>query len=242
LLGGFLLVWLGLFAAACSEPERAYQGAPAVRLDAMNLGAVSSSPVTGTVAGQDFTVVEARYRIDTFPGRERVDLLLSSAPIRRCGVPVVRDGNMVWLRFEGVTELPQQEQRVSADSAEPAFGLHYEILGETERRYEGRQGGDALVTFGTPELGHIAGKIFACFGDGLDSCVKGSFVATPCFSRIDGRTVREGVGLEDEALEPAREGDPEDVVIPTAGGGDTEGSREPLPPSEASEEAQERVE
>jgi len=232
---------LGLGLTACSEAPLP-SGPPATRLAAMNVDTIPATPISGTLAGDDFTVVEARYRVETFPGRERVDLLLSDTPLRRCGLPIVREGRIAWLRFGGVTSLPTGEARLSADAEEAPFSIHYEHQSAEGRVYAGRDGGDALVSFGEPELGHIPGKLHICFGDGHESCVKGSFEATPCFSRIDGRTVREGVGLEDEALEPAREGDAEEVVIPTAGGGDTEGSREPIPASEASEEAQERVE
>lgn len=238
--------WLALCAgvlgfAACGE-SAPVSGPPATRLDAMSLDAIPTSPVAGTLAGEEFSVVEARYRVESLPGRERVDLLLSDTPLRRCGLPIVREGRMIWLRFDGVTALPAGEVRLSADSQDPAFSVHYERQGADQRRYTGREGGDALLSLGEAELGHLPGKLFACFGDGQGSCVKGSFVATPCFSRVDGRAIREGVGLEDEALEPAREGDTEEVVIPTAGGGDTEGSREPLPALEAPEAEQEQAE
>jgi len=220
------LLSLGL--SACGAKPQA-SGPPATRLDGMSLADVPGT-VSGSLSGSDFTVVEARYRVETFPGRERVDLLLSDTPLRRCGLPIVRQGRIAWLRFMGTTTLPTGEARLSTDDQSPAFSIHYEDEADGDRVYVGRDGGDALVSFGEPELGRVAGKVFACFGDGQGSCIKGSFVATPCFSRVDGRTVREGVGLEDEALEPGRPGDLAPVVSPTAGGGDVEGSRELLPP------------
>jgi hypothetical protein len=223
---------LGLGLVGCGSKPQA-SGPPATHLDGMSLDAIPATPVSGTLAGEDFTVVEARYRVETFPGRERVDLLLSDKPMRRCGLPIVRDGRIAFLRFNGVTTLPSGEARLSVDDQAPSFSIHYEGRPEGDRVYSGRDGGDALVSFGAPELGRVPGKLFACFGDGHDSCIKGSFVATPCFSRVDGRAIREGVGLEDEALEPERSTDGEPATMPRAGGGDTEGSREPIPPPPA---------
>jgi len=227
---------LGLF--ACAEPA-VTSGPPATRLDAMSIDGIPSGAVSGSLAGEDFTVAEARYRVENFAGRERVDLLLSDTALRRCGLPIVREGRMVWLRFDGVTELPTGEARVSTGAEAPTFSIHYEQRQTDERRYVGQEGGDALVAFDEATLGHITGKLFACFGDGQESCVKGSFTATPCFSRVDGRAIREGVGLEDEALEPQREGDGESAAAPTAGGGDTEGSMEPVPDRHSGSAAQE---
>ena len=212
---------------ACGEPAPA-SGPPSTELSAMSVDAIPATPVSGTLAGKDFTVVEARYRVENFPGRERVDLLLSDTPLRRCGLPIVREGRIAWLRFGGVTSLPTGEARLSADAEDAPFSIHYEDPSAEGRTYAGRDGGDAVVSLGEGELGRIPGKVFVCFGDGQGSCIKGSFVATPCFSRVDGRAIREGVGLEDEALEPEREGEP--TTVPTAGGGDTEGSREAVPP------------
>ena len=63
----------------------------------------------GSIAGQLWQVGDARFRIVTRDGRQRVDLLFWDAPIERCGLPLEREGTLVWVRFAGRTELPEGE-------------------------------------------------------------------------------------------------------------------------------------
>lgn len=151
----------------------------------------------GSIAGQLWQVGDARFRIVTRDGRQRVDLLFWDAPIERCGLPLEREGTLVWVRFAGRTELPEGEYRLESERGE--FEVHYELPGEDGIREEHR--GVAHVRVDASESRSIRGRLSVCFADVERSCVEGSFDARPCESRIDGRAIREPPGLIDEALE-----------------------------------------
>lgn len=190
-----LLATMALSACAGEEPPRALPEASSVALDGVGEG-----PVSGEIDGQPFAAADVRFRITRFPGRERVDLWIADRHIERCGLPLAREGTRVWARWSGRTSLePGLFSRLS-DEEEDAIELHYE-------RAEGRAIHAAHRAVGHVELtevtaAHVVGRLRACFADAEGSCVGGTFEATPCLSRIDGRAIREPPGLIDEALSP----------------------------------------
>jgi hypothetical protein len=180
----------------CAEeaPEAAMPDARAVALDDVGDGAV-----TGELAGEAFEATDVRFRVIPRDGRERVDLLFSDRPIERCGLPIAREERLVWLRFPGRTAL-------EVGPEDDSFSAHYEVPGEDELRAVHRS--VAAIAIDAVERHSIRGRMRACFADTERSCVGGTFVARPCWSRVDGRAIREPPGLDDRGLEvPRSEGD-----------------------------------
>lgn len=180
---------------ACGEEP------PSIDLPAMSevdLDAATGDRVSGTIASEDFEAVDVRYRVVERAGRERIDLLFSERRIERCGLPIEREGRLVWLRVSGVTSLAPATFATDAD--EHALSVHYEVPIDGGYHSVGR--GSGRVELVRLENERLVGRVAVCFADASSSCVRGSFHAYPCYSRIDGRAIREAPGLADEALEP----------------------------------------
>ena len=161
-------------------------------------------PVAGRIAGRAWRLAEARFDVVTRPGRQRVDLLLWDEAVERCGLPIERSGATVWLRFPERTALEPAEHALDAE--EGSFEVHYEV--PSEEGFIESHRGVATVRIDEADERAIRGRLRVCFADHDRSCVGGTFDASPCWSRIDGRALREPPGLRDEALEPVRRGGP----------------------------------
>lgn len=186
---------LCLCVIACdAEPADAPMPDPAhARIDEAGEG-----PVQGRIAGEPWQLSDARFRVERREGRERVDLLLWDRPIERCGLSIEREGTALWLRFLGRIELEPGELARGADGG--PFEVHYEV--PHERGFTSVHRGVGEVRIDAVEERSVRGRLRVCFADPEQSCVGGTFDAAPCWSRIDGRTLREPPGLRDEALEP----------------------------------------
>ncbi len=182
----------------------------ATSLSLTDIGA--EAPVAGTVDGEAFTALDARFRVVRYSGRERVDLLLSDRAIERCGLPFDRPETLVWLRFAGegalapgrYTTTPRDDGEAEGSSPEATgavrpLSVHWERpVGEGldhTIRASGR--GVALVEIETASGTAVRGTLHVCFSpeggsgggssDGPSpSCVRGRFDARPCWSRICG--------------------------------------------------------
>jgi hypothetical protein len=179
---------------ACEEPP------PPPLPEPVSLDDVGDAPAAGSIDGAPWELEDARFRIERREGRERVDLFLWDRPVERCGLPIARAGTHVWLRVPGRTELEVGE--LATGDGDDALSAHYERLE-----------GDTLVTahratarlrIEAVEPRRVRGRLRACFADEERSCVEGTFDAAPCWSRVDGRAIREPPGLTDEALDPVR--------------------------------------
>jgi hypothetical protein len=193
------LAMLGASVIACSDPPP--PPLPLPDPSRVELAAVEGA-LRGSVDGRPFHALDARVRVVSFAGRERVDLLFADEAIERCGLPLARAQTRLWVRVPGVTslavgELDLLEER-TADEAN-ALEVHYER--PNGRAFvEAHRGVLRLeITRATTEV--VEGRLSACFADASGSCVAGRFRATPCRGRVDGRTLREPPGLADEALE-----------------------------------------
>ena len=186
---GWALATLGCGAeAAPAEPLT-------IRSEEMQAADIPEGPVTGTIAGEEFTALDARFRVERYPGRERLDLIFYPERRADCGLPVARDTGSVFLRFDGVTELTTGEQRIDPGDEDPAFGVHYEL--KEERMFSGVAGGAALLSLDEVRPTAIIGRVRVCFDDGRGSCVMGRFEAIECRSPVDGFSTREGGGQND---------------------------------------------
>ena len=184
-----------LACVGCSEPPTL---APMPEPSQARLDETEEGPVTGDLAGRPWRLVDARFDLVARPGRERVDLLLWDEPIERCGLPIQRSGTAIWLRFPGRTRLEPGEYALESERG--PFEVHYEV--PTEEGFVESHRGVATVRVDEVEPRGVRGRLQVCFADTDRSCVGGTFDASPCWSRIDGRTLREPPGLRDEALEP----------------------------------------
>ncbi|MBZ0118159.1 MAG: hypothetical protein K8H88_14250, partial [Sandaracinaceae bacterium] len=180
-------IWpIALLLCACSEPSP-------VPLPSMGEVALpeGGEALRGSIAGSNFALRDARFRVVDAEHRRRVDLVFADRAIERCGLPIHRpETTVVWAR------LPD---RASVETG--PFELEGEP-GDLEVHYE-RPDGRAFVTshravarlrIESVEPNAITGRMRACFADEDRSCVGGTFTARPCFSRIDGRAIREPPG------------------------------------------------
>ncbi len=206
------LLSFGLLALACGDDA---PPAPPPLPDASRVALDDvDGPVEGQVDGRAFRALDARFRVVTFPGRERVDLFFADRAIARCGLSVARDETRVWLRMPGVTSIALGELALLAApeaDAPASFEIHYErpIAGG----YAEAHRGVARLEITSASAAQVDGRMRVCFAGADDSCVGGAFHATPCQSRIDGRALREPPGLADEALEPVRMPAPADEAV-----------------------------
>lgn len=191
------LGWLALALAAlgCGDREGP---APMPDPSEARLEDAPSGPVEGRVAGRAWRLADARFRVTRRARRERVDLFLWDEPVERCGLPIERSGTAVWIRFAERTELDPTEYLRGRDGGE--FEIHYEV--PAERGFTEVHRGVGAIRFDEVGPRSIRGRLHLCFADHDDSCVGGTFEAAPCWSRVDGRALREPPGLRDDALEP----------------------------------------
>ncbi len=191
-----LMALLALSILGCEE------SGPTAELPSMSevdLAQATGDRVSGALASEAFEAVDVRYRVVDRGGREQLDLLFSEERIERCGLPVERPGRLVWARIPGVT-VPEPAT-YATDAEEHTLSVHYEAPLE-ERGYDTVGRGSGRLEFIRLEDERLEGRVAICFADPSSSCVRGEFVAYPCYSRIDGRALRESPGLADEALLP----------------------------------------
>ncbi len=176
------------------EARRALPGEEQVTLASGAAGHVAK----GKLGGRSWTLRDARFRILDRPRRRYVDLLLSDAHIERCGLPIEREGALVWLRFEDRKALDPGETEIADASSK--VRMHYEISAGAKLQSAHR--GRGRVRIDASDQRQVSGRLALCFADADHSCIRGDFTARPCLSRIDGRALREPPGLVDEALDP----------------------------------------
>jgi len=183
---------------ACGEPPATRAPLPAP--STVDLAGVEGD-VDGTIEGQPFHAIDARFRVVTYEGRERVDLLFADQAIELCGLPLARTQSRVWLRIPGLTSLVPGELSLLDESTEGTpLQVHYERPNGRQFTEEHRGVARVEITRATSE--QIDGRVHACFADASQSCIAGSFRALPCRGRVDGRAIREPPGIADDALEP----------------------------------------
>lgn len=192
-----LALFVAVLVCGCEEPP---PPSPMPEARMARIDDESDRPLEGEIAGAPWRLADARFDTVTRAGRERVDLLFWDHPVERCGLPVERPGTAVWLRFPGRTELETGEHVLDAESGD--YEAHYEV--PTDDGFVEVHRGLATLRLDEVEARAIRGRARVCFADAARSCVEGTFEASPCWSRVDGRALREPPGLRDEALEPVR--------------------------------------
>ncbi len=181
-----------LLLSACEQPTagsgRSDQNLADLSLDDLGDG------VEGNIAGAPFEAKDVYYRIFRMNGAPRVDLFFAEETVDDCGLPVVRQGRRVFVRFSGAEALASGETTVDHGDASPV-SIHYEQ--PVEGRWVGVGEGVLRLALDEVEASGAQGRIRACFDDGRDSCVAGRFSARRCESRLDGYLPREGTGVAD---------------------------------------------
>lgn len=195
------VVLLSCALAACA-PEA--PPAPMPDASGLSLEGLRARSVHGRIGGRSFQVHDARFRVVTRAGRERVDIFLADRPIERCGLPMTRDDTRVWIRFSGRTAIDPGTYALEGEEGED-FDVHYERP-NADGVIESVHRGVARLEIRSASAERVRGVTKVCFADTERSCVEGAFDARPCLSRIDGRAIREPPGLSDEVLEAVGEG------------------------------------
>lgn len=182
-LSELLLVLLAALALGCGRTsEAAPLSEP--RPAPTSADAIPAGPVAGKIAGRPFALKAARYSMDTRPGHEQVDVVVTEgATGDPCGDLGPAHATSVWLRWRGVGLPPAGTTRISPGEPGP-WQVHYERW--ADGRWVGNGHASALIALRAPRVDRqLEGDVSACFGDGADSCVAGSFVARDCPIRID---------------------------------------------------------
>ena len=141
--------------------------------------AIPAAPISGQILGEPFSLVSARYYVDRRPGRERVDVVLSSAPgATGCAAARSSPHASLWLRRWGAQAIGAEQVRVT-DDTEATWELHFER--RVGGRWVGSHGVQALLELSEPgDDRRLRGALSACFAGPEASCVSGSFTATAC--------------------------------------------------------------
>jgi len=161
--------------------------------------------VAGTLAGDAFEAADAYYRVFRRGASERVDLVFAEVAQDDCGLPLPREGRRVFVRFDGLTDLPEGETEVDREG-DGDVSLHYER--QIEGRWVGVGEGIARLAIDRVGRSRAVGRMHVCFDDGQGSCVSGAFTARFCASRLDGYLPREGTGTSDPPTAEQSSGPP----------------------------------
>jgi hypothetical protein len=209
---------LGL--GGCEEPRvLALPEASSVSLE--GLGA--DAPLTGTIDGEAFTSLDARFRVVRYEGRERVDLMFSDRAIERCGLPMDRPETLVWLRFAGegalapgtyrsqVDEARDEEgegSRPEGEAAQRGLSVHWERpVGEgLEHVIRASDRGVGVVEIETATSEHVRGSVHVCFASEADGERSGD--ATRRGARSDPQERERGGVSDDRATAGSGGGEP----------------------------------
>jgi hypothetical protein len=157
--------------------------------------------VTGTIAGEPFTVTASYYGVTRRRGHERIDIVLSERPAERCAQPESfrgSDHRLVWLRIPGASALEVGQRTVEPDGA-GEMSIHYEV--HDEDGWHGVGTGVGLLDVDDELAGTVSARVHLCFDDGRQSCVSGAFRASECLSVVELRPGGERFTGEDAAEE-----------------------------------------
>jgi hypothetical protein len=146
--------------------------------------AIPAGPLSGKIAGEPFKVGNARYTIDTRPGYEKLELILTSAELKDpCGDLDPVRASSVWFRRKGA-EQPKAETVHFGPKDTSDWEAHYDAW--KDAHWIGN--GTAAVLLSLHDLTadrKLAGEVSVCFGDVEGSCVAGTFSAQRCVIRVD---------------------------------------------------------
>jgi hypothetical protein len=176
-----LVIPLGL-AIACHRTEHTHR--VELSLAPTSAESIPDAPLNGTIRGAQFRGEVATYTIDRRAGYEHVDLRVLGSeledPCERRRAPAV---TAVWIRRRDASSLAVGSIRVAPDS-KGAWEVHYQTNVDGEWLGSGTASALLALDEVRPDL-TLRGGLWACFDDGLGSCVSGSFTAKYCPIRID---------------------------------------------------------
>lgn len=145
---------------------------------------IATGPVGGQIRGRAFATLNARYYVDHRPGYEKLEIVLSAADAPTpCADTSAKRATAVWLRRKGAHAPAEETIRVAPDQ-KGAWEAHYEDFDGIG--WVGSSDAAMLLRIDKVQReGEILGSLSACFGDESQSCVEGTFTATPCVIRVD---------------------------------------------------------
>jgi len=175
-------LWVLALLLGCNQPPRTTHVSLVEKAATHTLAQIPAQAVGGKLRGAPFSGSDARVRVVTMPGRERVDLLLSDIPIPRCGLPLATRGRRVWVRLPGQPKLDGSPLRAELGETK-LLSTHYEAL--VDGQWLGHEGGAVLLSLRATGFGKYGGALWTCFDDAQESCVSGRFNASECRSELD---------------------------------------------------------
>lgn len=175
-----LVAALGLL-AACRAVPKSENHPLAVRAASKRLEDVPRGRVSGKIADSPFRAADVKVRVETMEGRERVDLIVSTARLDHCGLPRATHDTRVWVRWKGTAPFDGTPVRLEAGQ-HGRMSVNYEVY--EDEQWVSHSGGAALVSI-HKVFGGYEGRLWICFDDGRDSCVTGTFRGVECRSELD---------------------------------------------------------
>jgi len=171
-----------LVVLACSEQSSSVSPpAPAsAPTPPRSVDSIPTGPVSGKLGGVPFELKNAHYVVQR---RERPHLDIRLSPEggdHPCSDIVDTSQPSLWLRQAPKTDIQPGEHRLVPGQA-GTWEVHYQVKENGRWRGSGRASALLAVRKLGPDL-RIHGDLWACFADGQNSCVSGSFVAHYCES------------------------------------------------------------
>ncbi len=177
-----LLALPSLTAAGCQSDPPAQQSK--LTPPHNSASAIPAGAVAGRIRKVPFKANDMRYFVDRRPGHEKVDIKLSAASAAHpCGPREPTDATSVWIRLPSRQSLRPGELRRTAQQP-TAWSVHYQTKHDGYWRGNGDAAALLVIRSVRPDF-RIDGELAACFADGRDSCVAGSFSARYCPDPLD---------------------------------------------------------
>jgi hypothetical protein len=174
---------VALLAVARHRPDGEPSGKSAA-LPPDSPDAIPEGPLGGQLRGHEFTHQVGTYLIDRRPGHEHFDIQLSEAGSDDpCDRRRRAHGSSVWIRRRGADAIEAATVRL-LPGAESDWEVHYQVRAHDEWAGSGDASALLVVHDPDPDL-VVRGELWACFADGRESCVSGSFAAKHCTLSID---------------------------------------------------------
>jgi hypothetical protein len=147
---------------------------------------IPESHPSGRIHGVDFEMRSARIRITDKPDRKWVTIILSAAASEEpCGPLEPKNAPSVWIRIPGPPGKALAVQEMTrAASEDDTWSVHYQVPRD-DSPWIGRSHAAALFAIRRTVAGFgIDAELAACFADGMESCVSGTFTARSCPSPV----------------------------------------------------------
>ncbi len=167
----------------------------------VSANAIPRGKPAGRIAQRAFATQDALYYVNLQPGRESVTVRFSEAEEPCHPRSPQDDAASVWIRLPGSIDTLQAGERRRASGDRGGWSVHYQL--KEGRRWIGRSDAAALLVITEVRTQFsLEGALSACFGDDLNSCVSGSFVARYCANPLSPDLRQLGVSPQSKPPSP----------------------------------------